>query len=143
MRLLRWLLVVPAGLCGALAGFLVALTLHTLVTRSCPQEAMVSGACTASWFPVAEQLALCAGAIVGALGAVGLPALAAPAARTPVALAACALGATYSVWAWLQVGALAAAPAVAALGAGAVAACAIHRRGSSTRRRFLWSSPFD
>jgi hypothetical protein len=130
MPLLRWLLVVPLGLAGAFFGFASAAFLASAAVKLCPEELLVSGMCTASWYPALEQSIMCFGGALGAVGAVALPALAAPAHKKYVALVALILGAAYSLWVLVGVGSFVLLPAVAAIAAGLLATLATFRRSA-------------
>lgn len=93
LRLLRWLAVLPAALAGwylALAGGIV---LHSLATSLCPQDLLVSGMCTANWFPWLEQLIFAFTAALAAFLVVWLATLCCPANKAGVATLAFVCGA--------------------------------------------------
>lgn len=101
MRTLRWILTVPAGMVGWYAGVIVALMVHSLVDRLCPQEHVVSGACFAPWSSFANEACLALGAVICGALVVALPAWVAPAHRFQVAATAYGLGLLSSlVWVW-------------------------------------------
>ena len=92
-RLLRWLLVPPAGLLGWYAGVAAGLALHALAESFCDPADRVSGACVAGWFAAAADAAVHAGVAVAAALVVLLPALVAPGMRGTVAWTAFGFGA--------------------------------------------------
>lgn len=128
MLVVRWLLVVPLGILGVIAGFAVAIALVSIADALCPRELVVSGMCTAPWYGAAFDAATCAGAIVGAWFAVVLPAAVAPAHRKRIAALAFVLGAGYAAYALAAVGASLLLPFVLALVAGAIALLRTVRR---------------
>jgi hypothetical protein len=130
MSLLRWLLVVPLGVGGAFVGFVVAAFLDSASVRLCPPELLVSGACTAAWYPALQQGIMCLGGALGAALVVSMPAFAAPAHKQYVALVALFLGAAYSLWALHGIGSFALLPVVAAVVAGSLTALAAFRRSA-------------
>ena len=97
LRLIRWLAVLPASLAGwylALAGGIV---LHSLATSLCPQALMVSGMCTANWFPWLEELIFAITAALAAFLVVWLATLCCPAGKARVASIAFVLGALVAI----------------------------------------------
>jgi hypothetical protein len=121
MRTVRWLLVVPFGVGGAFLGFLVAVHLYELAAKLCPAEYLLSGICTAPWYPALEQFIMSVGASLGAISAVALPAVAAPAKKFLVAATAFLLGSVYSILLVTEVGGYILVPAFVAIASGVVA----------------------
>ena len=107
---------------GFLLWPLATSVLHHLALRLCPPDLLVSGTCAAPWFPLADQLARCAGAASAAVAMVGLPMLAAPAARRRVAWGALGLGTGLALYVLLAAGVTAVPPFLSALTAGTLAA---------------------
>lgn len=99
---IRWLLVVPAALLGWYIAFAFVAALHSLATHFCPLEALISGACVATWFPFAESLlsALFAGLAAGLV--VLFPALVAPSHRPWIAWLAFICGLAVALYFALQ-----------------------------------------
>lgn len=101
MKSLRWLLALLAPAFGLLAVFAGVVLLTDLLVRACPPELLVSGACTANWYPAVEKAAFALAAFVGALIFVWLPVKAAPEHKREVAwvsLAAGSICAAIFVW---------------------------------------------
>jgi hypothetical protein len=118
--ILRWLLVPFVGVLGCWAGFALAIALHGAFTWLCPAELLVSGMCIARWFHAAEAVSFCAGASIGAVLAVLLPSLVAPARQGIVAAVAFACGAAYAASFVVLVGGSVLLYVACALAAGAV-----------------------
>jgi hypothetical protein len=131
MPIARWLLVLPLGVAGVVAGFAVAIALVSLATRVCPAEMLVSGMCVAPWYRFAEAAAYCVGAAVGAACAIGLPYLAAPSHKQHVALVALALGTVCAAWFMFGAGTSVALPFACAVGSGLLTAREALRRSAS------------
>lgn len=94
---LRWLLVPICAAFACWSGIALAVLLFFFFNSRCPPELLVSGFCTASWFPVVEAGTQLIGACAGAALAVLLPYLLAPSHKRAVALTAFVLGAIYSI----------------------------------------------
>ena len=75
----------------------VGILLHDAATRLCPESEMVSGACVAPWWPVADAVVLCLSAAVAAALIVIACSLTAPSHRPRVALVVYVLGAVWAV----------------------------------------------
>lgn len=90
---LRWIRVPLGALGGWYAALLVGLFLHKFVSGFCPSDMIVSGACTAPWFLVAERIVIAFGAGLAAVLVITLSALSAPSHRVLVARLAFGLGA--------------------------------------------------
>jgi MFS family permease len=80
-RWLRWLLVLPAVWVAWTAAIWIGLVLHGLVDRWCPPELVVSGMCTASWYPMASKAVVGLGAAIAAALIVTLGTFVAPPPR--------------------------------------------------------------
>ena len=128
--LLRWLLIFPVSVAGVAVGMVAAVMLHEVATALCPKEMLISGACTASWFPYAEQAAFAAGAAVGATLAVALPSFVAPRHRGRVAWFAFAGGLAYALWFVMTVGTSILVPFVVSVASGALVSRAVNARFS-------------
>jgi hypothetical protein len=96
MSVVRWLLVVALVAIGMAIGIFAILLLQEAVMWFCPAALVISGLCTASWYPAVEELAMCLGAAIGAAAVVGLPSLAAPRRRHLVAIAAFCSGTAFA-----------------------------------------------
>jgi hypothetical protein len=126
VTVLRWLLV-PLTAFAVWAGtLLLGLGGITLLDALCPEDLMVSGLCTASWYrPAMAALEMfCAG--TAAVAFIMLPARVAPSYRVQVAIGCFALGAVLT--ALLAVAGALWAPAVVAGVAGSIALGALIRR---------------
>lgn len=127
MHALRWILAIVLPALGLAVTFVLAVLLTHGLVRLCPAELMVSGVCTAAWYPAAEQAALATAAFLGAVVFVSLPALAAPSHKPAVAWIALGAGLTFaSIFVWQAGSGLLASFAAAVLG-GAVAAFRVGR----------------
>jgi hypothetical protein len=121
MSELRWLLSLLSPVLALASCFVLAVLGTHALDRLCPPQAWVSGACTAAWYPGAEQAAYGLAAFVGALLFVWLPAWLAPAQRPRVAALACGAGLTFTaLFAWQAGGGLL-LPAAAAVAGGLLA----------------------
>lgn len=100
IRILRWLLMVPAAIIGWYIGIIIALLVHMVSERLCPTEHIVSGTCHAPWSSLVSSVSLALGSMVCGTLAVLLPTLTAPSHRTKVALCAYVAGLACSVY-WL------------------------------------------
>ena len=127
MKLLRWLLVVPAACVGFLLSVACGLALVSLAGRFCPPELVISGMCTASWYPFVTDLAICISAALGASVTVALPFLLAPTHRLPVAITAFAGGSFFALWVLVDGGPSLILPVVSALGGGLLMAVLVLR----------------
>ena len=124
----RWLLVLPAAACGPALMVAAYLLLDAALTRLCPRELLVSGACTAGWYPAADLAATCTSVALGALATVVPGAIAAPARRTHVAIALMAAGTAWAAFTLFAIGPAALAPFACALVAGAAGVWLVRRR---------------
>lgn len=82
LTVIRWLLVPLVGLLGYLSGLAVTIALNELFIWLCPAELLdyeMCVTCTAPWFYTAKTLSFFLGASVGAVLAVLLSSLVAPA----------------------------------------------------------------
>lgn len=118
-------------------GYGVALLTVILFTQllrlTCPPESVVSGACTASWYPNAELGAIALATALGAAAWVGFPALIAPSHRDRVAWVAFACGALFATWFLFQVGIGFTVPFGSAIVVGAIVALLIASRSRRPR----------
>lgn len=68
IRVLRWIAVIPACILAWYAAALFAgIYVLGVVDSFCPPELVVSGMCTASWYPAAERTVICFGVGLSAL----------------------------------------------------------------------------
>ena len=95
--LARWLAIVPAAVLSWLAGLVAGLGLLAIAERLCPPEAMVSGMCTAPWYPGAEGAILCASTALAAALMVASAAWLAPSRKALAAAILLALGSLYAL----------------------------------------------
>lgn len=127
MNPIRWLAVFVSPVGGYLISIAVALVLISGLKRLCPEDQMVSGMCTASWYAFSELAALSVAASAGAAFFVLLPSLLAPAHRRVVALTAFVAGLLLaSSFAW-QIGWSFLGPFVASAFAGGLTASRLWR----------------
>ena len=103
MRILRWLLTVPAAIIGWYIGIVVALLAHMISERLCPSEYVVSGTCNAPWSSFVSDAYLALGSLVCGSLAVLIPTLIAPSHQIKVALFAYVAGLACSVY-WVMDG---------------------------------------
>lgn len=97
-RILRWVLILPAGYVAWHVALFCGIVLLSLAERLCPKAQMVSGMCTAPWFPAVERgIFLFSSGLAGAL-IVSTAALVAPARKIAVAWLSCGLGALVALW---------------------------------------------
>ena len=78
LRWLRWLLLLPALCACWFAALLFGLWLFDVAGSFCPPDQIVSGICTASWYPTAESVCECIGAATAAALMVVVAAVVAP-----------------------------------------------------------------
>lgn len=97
LNALRWLLVPISAAFGCWSGIALAVLLYSAFNSLCPADKLVSGFCTASWFPAVEAGVQFSGAAIGAVLAVFLPYLLAPSQKRAVAIAAFVLGSAYAI----------------------------------------------
>jgi hypothetical protein len=121
MSVLRWLLSLLSPALALAACFVMAVLGTHALDRVCPSASWVSGACTASWYPAAEQATYVLAAFAGAVLFVVLPAALAPARRPQVATLACGAGLTFTALFTWQAGGALLAPALAAVAGGVLA----------------------
>jgi len=78
MRVLRWIALVPAAIAAWYVAFFAGLHLLSIVDSYCPPELVVSGTCTADWYPTAEQIVICVGVGLSAFLVILTTAIVAP-----------------------------------------------------------------
>ena len=129
---LRWLLVLPA-VCAAWAiSVLSGYALLSYVESLCPPELLVSGMCTAEWFPGAEKAVFCFSTALAATLVVLATVIVAPLHKGRAAWIAFAGGAMAAIpmgiaaQAWLEL--------LSALMAGALTAALVYGRLSRRNR---------
>lgn len=131
MKLLRWLFVLPVGGAGLYLGIVSAILLVALLQRLCPLEDQVSGLCFADWYVAAESTAIAFGAALGAVCAVSLPALVAPAHKRHVSVLFYLAGSAVAVCFLASAGRSFLLPFGVAMSTGALAVVACFRRTQS------------
>ena len=89
---LRWLAVLPASIAAWFAALFVGMHLHSVVGSFCPPELVVSGQCTAAWYPMADKIVVCVAVALSAAVVVVTAAFVAPSHRAGIARLALALG---------------------------------------------------
>ena len=92
VSVLRWLLVIAAPILGWYIALVAGLLLLDFTESWCPPEEMISGMCTAAWFPLASNAVFCFSTALAAVLVVAGAVLAAPSRRRQVAWTAFALG---------------------------------------------------
>ena len=98
MRYVRWAAVLPAALVAWHFALFLGVAALSFLESFCPPELVISGMCTASWFPTAEKIvfwlaaALAAGLIVVSVGVV------APAKKVWAAYASLLFGSAIALW---------------------------------------------
>lgn len=122
MQILRWILTIALAPLGYVAAVLMAMALSQWLTHVCPPDLLVSGACTAEWYPRAETTAFAVATATGAVLWVVLPTLVAPTQRKRVAWVAYACGVAFASWFVIMAGGWLIAPCVAAVVVGAMSA---------------------
>ena len=98
LPILRWLAIVPGCVASWYLALVVGLLLHSQIDRFCPPDLMVSGFCTASWYPAIERIVICLGAALSAFLVVVTAAVVAPAHRVAVSRFVLATGAAVAIW---------------------------------------------
>ena len=127
LNTLRWLLVPVAALGAWGASILIGATLLDLVTRLCPAEQMVSGLCTAPWWPYAERTVFCVSAAIAAALVVAATTLTAPSHRRIIAIVVFLAGLAFAVFFAVAAGAY--LELVAAAASGGLTTNRMRRRG--------------
>jgi hypothetical protein len=79
--MIRWLWIVPCTILVWYAMLALGMALDSLATRFCPEQSLVSGFCTAAWFPTAERSIMIGCAGLAALAIVVVAAVIAPLKR--------------------------------------------------------------
>lgn len=103
-NVLRWIAIAPAILLAWVAAFAIGIGLLDVAHRFCPPEAVVSGACTASWYAPTELAIMAFSTALAAFFIVGLSAWLAPAHRSTVAKLVTGGGIAYAVYFAAQTG---------------------------------------
>jgi hypothetical protein len=89
---IRWLAALVSPLVGYLVAIAGAVILASGLKRLCPEDQMISGMCTASWYASSELAAISIAGSAGAAVFVLLPTVLAPSHKRAVALAAFVAG---------------------------------------------------
>ena len=109
---IRWVLIVPAAVLGFYAAILLGMLSYFMAESFCPEEAMVSGMCTAPYMRVFEKVAFVAFPTLASLIIIWSVYFLAPRYKVYVSSAAYLVGASiamYFGWAtkqWLTLGAV-------------------------------------
>ena len=103
--IIRWLWIPPCAILAWYAMLAVGLALNRLAMQFCPNETLVGGFCTASWFLTAERVIVIACAGLTAFAVVVVSAVTAPTYRIRTAVAVFALCALVAVNMLSQTGA--------------------------------------
>ena len=127
---LRWIAIVPAVLLAWAAAFVIGIGLLEVADRFCPPDAMISGACTASWYAPTEQAIMAVSTALAAFFIVGVSAWLAPAHRLRVALVIYAGGVACAIYFALETGLWPCL--VSAAAAGALTCRAVAQRAQNT-----------
>lgn len=132
-HVIRWALVPVAALAAWGAALVIGVLLHDTATRLCPESYMISGACVAPWWPVADAVVLIGGAAFAAALIVLSTSYTAPSHRPRVAAVVYGFGAAWAVVMAIAGAAYLALPAAGIAGAWAV--WLVRRRPSGLFRR--------
>ncbi len=92
MNLIRWLATLVSPIAGYLFAIVGAVVLASGLRRLCPEDKMVSGICTASWYASSELAAISVTMSAGAVLFVLFPSVLAPSHRRAVAIVAFVAG---------------------------------------------------
>jgi hypothetical protein len=104
----RWVALLPAVLAAWYAAVFIGVAVLNYVESLCPPELMISGMCTAEWFPRAEKAVFCLATAVSAVLVVLSAALVAPFQKIRTAWSIFAVGSAVAIlWgvegeAWLE-----------------------------------------
>lgn len=131
MSALRWLLALVSPAFALALTFALAVLLTMLLERACPPERMVSGVCSARWYPHAELASFCVAAAMGGWSFVLLPSRVAPDHARHVAWLALGAGTAYAGLFLWHAGPDILGPAIGAFAGGLLAVHRVHRVGSS------------
>jgi hypothetical protein len=94
---LRWVGVVPAAVFGWYLALVIGLVLHSVLGSLCPPQEIISGMCTAFWYPLASRSLFCAGAALSAFFVVLFASLVSPSHSRQVAWVVYSVGAGVAV----------------------------------------------
>ena len=89
---IRWLWIPICVILMWYAMLVVGMALHSLATKFCPADALISGFCTASWFPAVERAIIVGCAGLAGFGIVLVSAITAPRLRVRAAAVVYAVG---------------------------------------------------
>ena len=98
MTYARWAAVLPAALVAWHVALFLAVAALSFLESLCPPESVISGRCTASWFPPAEKTVFCVGAALAAALIVVSVAVVAPAKTVGAAYVSLAIGGSIALW---------------------------------------------
>ena len=131
MTVIRWVLSVASPVLALLLTFAAAVLFTYGIERLCPPEFMVSGVCTAAWYPAAETAAFCLSAAIGGFLFVLLPTSIAPSHTHRVAWLAFGAGVTYATLFLSNAGLSIIGPYASSVGGGMLATFLVHRRAAN------------
>lgn len=129
MYALRWIFALLMPAVGLVITALAAILLTEALDLVCPPELVVSGLCTASWYPASQQAAFAVASFLGAVVFVWLPAVTAPNFKPVVAWVAFAAGFAYGCLFLWEVGP-SVLPSLGAAVAGGVLAALMKRQNA-------------
>jgi hypothetical protein len=118
----RWAAVLPAALVAWHLALVMGLAALSVLERLCPPELVISGLCTAAWFPLAEKAVLCFGTAVAAALVVASVAVVAPTRKAEAAYVSIAIGSAIALWlameldAWVEFASAIAAGGITVMG---------------------------
>lgn len=104
IAILRWLAIVPACILSWYFALFFGIYLHGTLDKFCPPELVVSGFCTASWYPTAERSVICLGVALSAFLVAAAAAAVAPAQRLLVSRIALGIGTIVAAWMAVKTG---------------------------------------
>ena len=104
IAILRWLAIIPACILSWYVALFVGIYLHGMIDTFCPPQLIVSGFCTASWYPAVGRIVICLGVALSAFLVVVTAALIAPAHRVLISRIALVVGAVIAAWMALETG---------------------------------------
>jgi hypothetical protein len=131
MRLIRWILMIPAAVVAWYAALSLGLVILMGVDALCPAEQVISGLCVAPWYEAASGSVICMGAALAAVLIMLACTWLAPSYKPQVAIATFVVGAAVASLMGWSAGAF--GPMVAAIIAGALALWILTRRLAAAR----------
>jgi len=132
VKLVRWILVAPVAVFAWVTAFAMSLAVNSLIDLNCPEQYLISGACSWEWAMFAQDVLVVAGSSLSAIMFVMTATLIAPGHKLRVAIWAYIIGLSAAIWMLLQTNAW---PAFAAASlSGVFVTWIVYRRRS--RRSF-------